>query len=93
MITKFIDRENELNFLEKKYKEATAGFIVVYGRRRVGKTELIRQFFRNKLHIYFVASKTTISEQLSMFIICIMYFFFELKDCVFNSKEVYLIIV
>jgi AAA+ ATPase superfamily predicted ATPase len=36
MIQQFMDRKRELDFLEKCYREKTA-FIVIYGRRRVGK--------------------------------------------------------
>ena len=42
MEPKFINRSKELKFLEDKYKEK--GMIVIYGRRRVGKTELITHF-------------------------------------------------
>ena len=35
----FIGRETELKFLEDKYHEKKAQLIVLYGRRRVGKTE------------------------------------------------------
>ena len=32
-----------------------AALFVLYGRRRVGKTELLAQFCRDKRHIFFVA--------------------------------------
>ena len=49
-----MDRKRELDFLEKCYREKTA-FIVIYGRKRVGKTELIKEFIKEKPHIYFLA--------------------------------------
>ena len=55
MIQQFVNRENELHFLEKNYAERISSLIVIYGRRRIGKTELIKNFIKNKPHIYFLA--------------------------------------
>ena len=54
---RFIDRERELGFLEEKYREGGKQLIIIYGRRRVGKTELVKHFFRGKDFIYFLADK------------------------------------
>src|SRR5580704_3278906 len=43
-----IGRAKELKLLNKIYSSHEAEFLVVYGRRRVGKTYLIREFFANK---------------------------------------------
>jgi AAA+ ATPase superfamily predicted ATPase len=40
----FLDRERELALLRDRYQSDRAEFVVIYGRRRVGKTELIEQF-------------------------------------------------
>ena len=40
----FVGREKELHFLEERYASAGGELIVVYGRRRVGKTETLRKF-------------------------------------------------
>ncbi len=40
---RFVDREKELKFLQEKYNSSSSEFIIIYGRRRVGKTELIKQ--------------------------------------------------
>jgi len=53
----FINREKELNFLEKEYNREGASLIVLYGRRRVGKTELTTEFMKNKASVYFLASE------------------------------------
>ena len=50
----FIGRERELNSLNKLYVSGKFEFVVIYGRRRVGKTALINQFIRNKKAIYFM---------------------------------------
>lgn len=43
--------------MERHFKNGKVGFIVLYGRRRVGKTELINRFIKNKKHIYFLARR------------------------------------
>ena len=45
---RLIGRQAELQVLEKLYKSNQAEFLAIYGRRRVGKTFLIREFFKNK---------------------------------------------
>ncbi len=57
MIRKFINRREELEFLEKTFKEEGLKVVILYGRRRVGKTEIINQFCKDKPHIYFLADK------------------------------------
>ncbi len=51
----FIDRERELAALEERYSSEQAELFVLYGRRRVGKTELLRAFCQGKRHVFFVA--------------------------------------
>lgn len=63
----FINREKELSFLENKWNEQQAQMIVLWGKRRVGKTELVKQFIREKPHIYFLAESTGEKEQLKRF--------------------------
>ena len=41
----FIGREKELKFLQDKYDEKKGHLIVLYGRRRVGKTETLKEFY------------------------------------------------
>ncbi len=42
-----------MDFLERKFKSASAELLVLYGRRRIGKTELINKFIEDKKGIYF----------------------------------------
>jgi AAA+ ATPase superfamily predicted ATPase len=51
----FINRQAELQLLEERYASDRAELFVLYGRRRVGKTELLTQFCRDRRHIFFVA--------------------------------------
>ena len=51
-MTKIIGRLKEQNELQRYYQSDTSEFIAVYGRRRVGKTFLIREFFNNTFDFY-----------------------------------------
>ncbi len=48
----FIGRESELIKLEKMYSTNEFQFAVIYGRRRVGKTTLIREFLEKIKRVY-----------------------------------------
>jgi len=50
----FIGREQDLDCLEENYQK-DSGFVVIYGRRRVGKTELIKQFIKGKNALYYLS--------------------------------------
>jgi AAA+ ATPase superfamily predicted ATPase len=51
----FVNRDPEIQFLLDRMASRKAEFIVVYGRRRIGKTELLKEAFKKKKSIYFVA--------------------------------------
>ncbi len=57
MLRKFIDRDEESAYLNREYLSENFSFSVIYGRRRVGKTELISNFLKDKPNIYFLADK------------------------------------
>lgn len=63
----FIGRENELKFLNNAYSSNKAEFIVLYGRRRVGKTELLNEFCKNKPCIFYTCREYTDTKQLQSF--------------------------
>jgi AAA+ ATPase superfamily predicted ATPase len=52
MLVRFVDREEELRILDTIWESGKPGFIVVYGRRRIGKTRLLVEWARDKPHIY-----------------------------------------
>lgn len=54
---KFINRQTELSYLNNAYHESGSKLVVLYGRRRVGKTRLLKEFVADKPHIYFLADK------------------------------------
>jgi AAA+ ATPase superfamily predicted ATPase len=72
---KFYDggRIRELDSLEKQYERSEFTFAVIYGRRRVGKTSLIREFIRRgeKKAIMFTATESTEAENRENFSRCI----------------------
>ncbi len=63
MVKRFINRERELSWMENQHSNDRA-FLVLYGRRRVGKTELIKEFIKSKDHVYFLATKKTERDNL-----------------------------
>ncbi|QTA38525.1 AAA family ATPase [Thermosipho ferrireducens] len=63
----FVGRENELESLNKLYKDNEFQFVVVYGRRRVGKTTLLLEFCKEKPCIFFVADESVDSIALEKF--------------------------
>ncbi|MGQ9556310.1 MAG: ATP-binding protein, partial [Anaerolineae bacterium] len=63
----FIDRGDELAHLERSYGSGRAELYVLYGRRRVGKTELLRAFCQGKRHLFFIATLSSDGEQLAAF--------------------------
>lgn len=63
----FIGRKQELQFLEDKYNSKGGQLIVVYGRRRVGKTETLREFCKNKPHIFYSCREISDKLQLRSF--------------------------
>ena len=63
----FIDRKTELELLEQRYRSNQAELFVLYGRRRVGKTELLHAFCADKPHVFFIATLSSDSEQLATF--------------------------
>lgn len=63
----FIGRKAELQFLEEKYHQNGGQLIVLYGRRRVGKTETLRQFCKDKPHVFFSCRECTDKMQLKNF--------------------------
>lgn len=63
----FINRKTELDLLKQCYRSNRAELFVLYGRRRVGKTELLHAFCADKPHIFFIATLSSDSEQLATF--------------------------
>lgn len=63
----FIGRKVELDFLNNKYSQKNGQLVVLYGRRRVGKTETLREFCKDKEHVFYSCRECTDDEQLKSF--------------------------
>lgn len=63
---KFCCRERELKVLNSRYEKGNFECIVLYGRRRIGKTALINEFCKDKPSIFFSALNTTARENLKL---------------------------
>ena len=63
-MSQFYCRDNELRKLNKRYAGDKFECIVIYGRRRIGKTALINEFYKDKPTIFFSALNMTGKENL-----------------------------
>ena len=67
----FYGRKAELEKLNEMYNSGRFEFAVIYGRRRVGKTTLIREFIKGKKALFFTACESTASDNLLSLSRCI----------------------
>ncbi len=67
----FYGRGAELGKLEEMYRSGTFEFAVIYGRRRVGKTSLIREFVKGRRALFFTANESTAADNLLSLSRCI----------------------
>jgi AAA+ ATPase superfamily predicted ATPase len=63
----FHDRGSELEYLEGQARPDRPALVVLYGRRRVGKTALLRHFAAERRSVFFVADTTSRADQLAAF--------------------------
>lgn len=63
----FVNRLRELRSLEQAWTSRRPEFYIIYGRRRVGKTELVLKFISDKPHIYYMGDSRTEQEQTETF--------------------------
>lgn len=66
-MTKFIDREAETATLENEYARNGSSLVILYGRRRVGKTSLINKFIEGKNALFFLASEESEAQNRESF--------------------------
>ncbi|MCL2805916.1 MAG: ATP-binding protein [Treponema sp.] len=67
----FYGRNTELSKLDEMYRGKRFEFAVIYGRRRVGKTSLIREFIKEKKSVFFAANESTAMDNLKSLSKCI----------------------
>nr|MCR5768679.1 ATP-binding protein [Lachnospiraceae bacterium] len=63
----FVGREKELRSLESVFEKDGFGMTVIYGRRRVGKSTLIKEFVKDKRVIFYTATKVGPERNLELF--------------------------
>ena len=68
----FIGRQKELERLNKLYQAGEFEFVVIYGRRRVGKTALVNEFVKDKDAIFFTGVETNDKQNLENFSKCVL---------------------
>jgi len=76
----FIGRERELKTLNDHYGSNNFEFFCIYGRRRVGKTELIKEFIKGKKAIFFTGFEDTKDVNLASFSNSV-------RETLYNSKS------
>ena len=63
----FIERDYELSELNRLYQSSRFEFVVMYGRRRIGKTALINEFLKGKQAVYYVGIESNAKQNLENF--------------------------
>lgn len=66
-MAKFIDRKAEMKTLEAEYSREGSALVILYGRRRVGKTTLISEFIKDKKALFFLASEESETQNRNNF--------------------------
>ncbi len=64
----FIGRQREMDMLVRAYQSGQSSLIPIYGRRRIGKSELVRQFLRDRPGIYLMGKQAPESHQIQEFL-------------------------
>jgi AAA+ ATPase superfamily predicted ATPase len=67
MANEFIGRKSELETLQQEYDRDSSNLIPIYGRRRIGNSELVLHFLRDKPHVYFLAQKANADTNLKIY--------------------------
>ena len=67
-----VGRQSEIILLEKRFKSENADFVALFGRRRVGKTYLVRSVFKDRITFQLTGlANATLSQQLMNFQIAV----------------------
>ena len=65
---RFVGRDAELGLLQGAFKSRRSEFIPIYGRRRVGKSELILKFMARKRGVYYLGQQSSTALQVREFL-------------------------
>ncbi len=76
-----VGRKKEIETLKEIYNDNKSHFVAIYGRRRIGKTYLINEVFKNNILFHHLSDANgTLKEQLFAFKA-------SLKNCNYIPKE------
>ena len=64
---RFIDRGQEMDALRAEYGRPGSSLVILYGRRRAGKTTLISEFIKDKNALFFLASEESEAQNRAAF--------------------------
>lgn len=56
-MARFVNRKDELKALEEEYRKNDSSLVILYGRRRVGKTTLLTEFLKQKKSLFYLATE------------------------------------
>ncbi|HEC86423.1 MAG TPA: ATP-binding protein [Thermoplasmatales archaeon] len=65
IMIQFVDRERELEYLNEVWEENVFQLVILYGRRRVGKTELLKKFLEDKKGAYILLTNESMRENIN----------------------------
>lgn len=63
MRMKIVARHQEIEMLERKFRSTQSEFVIVYGRRRIGKTFLVNNVFSDRFTFTYVGARKQKSEK------------------------------
>ena len=67
---RFFDREQEFKKLREieELSDEVAQFTIITGRRRIGKTEMVKKFYENKTMLYFFVARKAEADLCEIFV-------------------------
>ena len=67
ILREFVDRTKDINRIEMALRRCDCQLVVVYGRRRIGKSTLIKHVLRQGQDLYFLSDQTSEQNQRQLF--------------------------
>src|SRR5213082_2260416 len=67
MATMFVGRVRELAALRGEFDREKPSLVVMYGRRRVGKSTLLQRAMEGRRHVYYQATRVTDADSQALF--------------------------
>ena len=88
----FVGRKRELSLLEKVHESNRSAFIPIYGRRRVGKSQLILHFLKDKPGIYYLG-KTASAVNFGSTDLFPLIFFVRERAAAFTTSQIRIVFI